>query len=87
MFIGTPMLGATDTSHHAYSLYNTQVRIIHSGRAGIDYKLYIGLPRDYETKSASYPIVMVLDADYCFAMMHGISNYINLFSLQFYGGT
>ena len=63
---------ASDAAYPGYALHDTQVRVIHSDRVGIDYKLYIGLPRGYEAKSESYPVVMVLDADYCFAMMHGI---------------
>lgn len=69
---GLPLFGATNTSHDAYSLYNTQVRIFHSDRVRIDYELYVSLPRDYETKSDSYPVIMILDADYCFAMTYGI---------------
>lgn len=54
------------------SLANTRVLKLRSARVGIDYLLYIGLPRGYDGKR-TYPVTVVLDADYCFSIVHGIT--------------
>ena len=61
---------AADNTFPPFSFYHTQVRPMHSDRTGIDYKLYISLPREYETGKVSYPVVLVLDADYFFPFVH-----------------
>ncbi|MFI5363828.1 MAG: alpha/beta hydrolase [Elusimicrobiota bacterium] len=67
---------AGEATYPPYSLNGTQVRTFHSNRVGIDYKLYVGLPRDYDASSSSYPVVMILDADSSFAMTHGILRFL-----------
>ncbi len=60
-----------------YSLQDTQVRKFHSDIVKADYQLYISLPRDYDKQTVSYPIVYVLDADYCFALVHQIVRFLS----------
>jgi predicted alpha/beta superfamily hydrolase len=55
------------------TLDGTEVRNFHSQTVGVDYLLYVSLPRDYDKQSESYPIVFVLDADYCFPIVHQIA--------------
>ncbi|MFZ2960419.1 MAG: alpha/beta hydrolase-fold protein [Candidatus Ozemobacteraceae bacterium] len=61
---------AAGTEPYPYTLYNTQVQVFHSQEVGIDYKLYIYLPRGYETQTISYPLVLILDPDYFFEPVH-----------------
>src|SRR5262249_1882061 len=56
----------------AYSLPNTQVRSIHSEETGADYQLFIATPADYRTSGKTYPLVVMLDADYSFALTRNI---------------
>jgi uncharacterized protein len=65
-----PAATASPASTQGVTLVNTQVRTFHSERVGVDYKLYIGLPREYQGKPDTYPVVIVLDADYFFSMVH-----------------
>lgn len=39
---------------------------------GVAYKLYVGLPRDYETSQQRYPVIYTLDADYSFAVARNV---------------
>jgi predicted alpha/beta superfamily hydrolase len=52
------------------TLYNSQVRRLHSNLVGIDYKLYVTLPRGYESQPDSYPVAVILDPDYLFDAVH-----------------
>ena len=63
--------GATDESA-AYTLPHTEVRTLSSEITGVDYVLYISLPRNYNTAGERYPVVYTLDADYAFALTHNI---------------
>ncbi len=58
------------------TLPNTEIRLLHSNQAGVDYKLYISLPQNYRTDSLSYPVVFMLDADYSFAIARNICEHI-----------
>ncbi len=55
-----------------YNLPNTEVRHLKSKVNGIEYNLYVSLPRKYHQESEAYPIVYTLDADYSFALAHNI---------------
>ncbi len=65
--------GAAVVQPPAYSISGTQVQRLHSKEVGTDYLLYISLPSDYEKKKDSYPLVFVLDADFCFPMVQSIT--------------
>ncbi len=55
------------------TLPNTQIIKIKSKVNNIDYKIYISLPRNYETNTEKkYPIVYLLDRDYSFLIAHSI---------------
>ncbi|MGZ5440732.1 MAG: alpha/beta hydrolase [Thermoanaerobaculia bacterium] len=43
---------------------------------GIAYKLYVSLPRDYETSKQRYPVIYTLDADYSFAVAHNVVEHL-----------
>ena len=53
-------------------LRNAEMRDLHSGITGADYRLYIGLPRGYETSERRYPVLYLLDADYSFLIVRNI---------------
>src|SRR5882672_3218327 len=53
-----------------FTLYNSQVRRLHSKLVGIDYKLYVTVPRGYESQPDSYPVAVILDPDYLFDAVH-----------------
>ena len=60
-----------------FSLQDTQVEKFQSHIVKADYQLYISLPREYEKQTESYPIVLVLDADYCFPIVHQIVRFLS----------
>ncbi len=68
---------ADEGSAQPYSLDGTKVVKFHSDKVNTDYLLYLGLPRDYETRKESYPVVFVLDADYCFAIVQQITRFLS----------
>ena len=53
-----------------YHIPSTEVRSISSTTNGIGYRLYVSLPPGYDTASARYPVVYMLDADYSFPVAH-----------------
>lgn len=58
------------------TLPRTEVRVLRSEHAQVDYKLYVGLPQSYGTSERSYPVVYMLDADYSFAIARNICEHI-----------
>ena len=50
----------------AVSLPNTRVENIKATSNGVEYKLYVGLPSNYDSTSDRYPVLYLLDADYSF---------------------
>lgn len=58
------------------TLPNTEVRVLSSQSTAIAYKLYIGLPQNYHTRTQQYPVVYLLDADYSFALAKNICDHI-----------
>lgn len=65
-----------EKAHAMYSFENAHVVEYHSKIVNADYKLYISLPRDYRSEKQSYPVMYVLDADYCFAIVDQISRFL-----------
>lgn len=55
-----------------FTLPNTQIHRLTSQHTGVEYVLYVSLPRDYTKSSQTYPVVYTLDADYSFALTHNI---------------
>ena len=55
-----------------YIVPNTQVRDMRSEETGADYQLFIATPADYATSGKKYPVVIMLDADYSFALTRNI---------------
>jgi uncharacterized protein len=43
---------------------------------GVAYKLYVSLPRDYETSQQRYPVIYTLDADYSFAIARNVVEHL-----------
>ena len=60
------------TGPTSYVLPRTEVVRLPSRIVGIDYLLYVSLPRDYNTTDKKYPLLVTLDADYAFALAHNI---------------
>lgn len=52
----------------AYAMPDTTVIPLTSDINGVDYELYVKLPRSYETSTEEYPLLVTLDADYQFAV-------------------
>jgi predicted alpha/beta superfamily hydrolase len=52
------------------------VRQVKAKANGVDYMLYVSLPRGYETSKERYPVVYVLDADYSFAIAHNVVEHL-----------
>lgn len=59
-----------------YTLGNTQIRQIHSNKVGIDYLIYVSLPRDYDKQTAAYPVLYLLDANYNFPLYQSIATFL-----------
>lgn len=60
----------------AVTLPRTTVRALKAKANGVDYRLYVSLPRDYATSKERYPVVYVLDADYSFAIAHNVVEHL-----------
>ena len=59
------------------TLPNTEVRFLDSEQVGVEYELRISLARDYATTTRSYPVVVLLDADYSFAIARNIVEHLS----------
>jgi predicted alpha/beta superfamily hydrolase len=66
---------AASTNH--FFLSNAVVQDLQSKMNGIHYKLYINLPKNYNTGEKHYPVVYVLDADYSFALAKQIGEHLS----------
>lgn len=71
------LLVVVPSSAAELTLPNTDVRALTSKSNGIDYKIYVYLPNDYETSKASYRVVYLLDADYSFPIARGIVEHMS----------
>jgi len=69
-----PRLRAAESQ--PYRLYNARAMSLRSARTGADYAVYVGLLRGYETASSSYPVVLALDADFTFPLLHSIALFL-----------
>ena len=72
LFLGTSVFGA-----EAVSLPDTQVEAMTAKANGVHYKLYIGLPADYNASAARYPVLYLLDADYSFPIARTIVKHLS----------
>jgi hypothetical protein len=59
------------------ALPRTEVRALPSREVDAQYKLYVSLPRDYETADRDYPVVLLLDADYSFAIARNVGEHLS----------
>jgi hypothetical protein len=59
------------------TLPRTETRLLHADEVGVEYKLYVSLPRDYASGDRHYPVVYLLDADYSFAIARNIVEYLS----------
>jgi uncharacterized protein len=64
---------SNDAASKRFCLLGTEVQDIHSKTNGVDYRVYVSLPRDYDKQKSSYPIVYLLDADYTFSLVQNIA--------------
>ncbi len=55
------------------TLEDTEVRFLSSRANGIEYRLWVALPKGHDTEGASFPVVYLLDADYSFALARNIA--------------
>jgi len=59
------------------SLPDTRVEAITAKANGVAYKLYIGLPSDYNATGERYPVLYLLDADYAFPIARTIVKHLS----------
>jgi predicted alpha/beta superfamily hydrolase len=59
-----------------FALPSTEVQSLHSAANGIDYELYVSLPPGYDSSTAHYPVVFLLDADYSFPIAHAATRHL-----------
>jgi len=59
------------------SLPDTEVHFLDSRANGVQYKLYVSVPRDYATVKTAYPVLYLLDADYSFPIVRGIVGHLS----------
>ena len=63
--VAEPVVIPRTTVHHLTAKAN-----------GIDYKLYVSVPREYDGGKERYPTVYLLDADYSFAIAHNVVEHL-----------
>ena len=54
---------------------------LHSDHVGIDYRIYVALPPQYDEPDSTFPVIYNLDSDITFGMMTDISRMLRLDSL------
>jgi predicted alpha/beta superfamily hydrolase len=59
------------------ALPDTEARSLDSKEVGVQYKLYVSLPKDYHETSQAYPVVLLLDADYSFAVARNVVEHLS----------
>lgn len=65
----TPALSAQQPAFPPYSIFNTQIRFVHSQRVGRVFKIFINLPRHYQDElDRKYPALYLLDPGAHFGM-------------------
>lgn len=55
-----------------YTVPRSEVRRLHSDSVGVDYLLYVSLPRSFSGGLSRYPLIVTLDADYAFPLAHAV---------------
>jgi hypothetical protein len=65
------------THYRAVELPNTEQRSYRSRVNGIEYRLYLSLPKDYRGRTDRYPVIYLLDADYAFAITRNIVEHLS----------
>ncbi len=68
---------APDQLSQPFVVEDSFIRELHSKANGVDYKLYIKLPEDYEKGAERYPVIFLLDADYSFLLARGITDHLS----------
>ena len=58
------------------ALPDTRVEHLVSKRNGVAYRLHIAVPPDFESRTVSYPLLILLDADYSFPLAHSITTHL-----------
>ena len=67
---------STAAADEPYTLPNTEIVPLTAEANGVDYRLYIYTPPDYETSGKRYPVMVTLDADYQFAIAVNHANHL-----------
>lgn len=62
--------------HPPVVLSNSEVRFMWSQNTGVGHKLYVALPKSYHKSTRSYPLVILLDADYSFPIAKGVAEHL-----------
>lgn len=75
VFIGYYCQQSFNPKH--FSFPNSEVHYLHSKSVGVEYKLYISLPKEYKTTQEKYPVIYLLDADYSFPLAHAITEHLS----------
>lgn len=60
----------------AVSLPRTSTHFIESKANGVEYKLYVSIPRSYEQSKERYSVIYLLDADYSFAIARNVVEHL-----------
>lgn len=60
-----------------FFLPHTLLREFQSRTNGVAYRLYISLPKEYDSTKKHYPVIYLLDADYSFALAKQISEHLS----------
>ncbi|HXI20747.1 MAG TPA: alpha/beta fold hydrolase [Gemmatimonadales bacterium] len=72
-----PQAAPAQATFPPVALPRTEVRRLQSRGVGVEYKLYVSLPRGYEENQRDYPVVLLLDADYSFALARNIVEHLS----------
>ncbi len=72
MALAAPLAAQTHGAAPPVTLPHSELHRLHSDTVGVDYLLYVSLPRDYATHRERYPLVITLDADYAFPLTHAV---------------
>lgn len=55
-----------------FKINNTHTLQLKSEASGLEYELYIRLPRDYSKNNKQYPVAVINDTSYSFAVASGV---------------
>lgn len=64
-----------ETEIKPVTLSRTEVRYLQSEKVGVTYKLYIGLPYNFDS-TKTYPVIFLLDPEYSFAIAKNITDHL-----------